>query len=170
MKTERYNQISRALHWVSAAVIIWASLSGFAITALASDSALRAVIAAFNVSLTTAFIPVFVWRMVHACRAPRPAALSVSRWQQRIARGMHAALYATTTVVLASGVLMMPNDISVFGWVTLPQVVDDPAWQLQFHRLHRLGCTLLGLMVTVHVAAVVAHHRAGRPVLARMRG
>jgi cytochrome b561 len=169
MNTERYDRLSRFLHWVSAAVIIWASLSGFYLATLEPAAALGAWLSWFNVSLTTAFTPVFVMRIIHAIRTSKPASLNVPRWQQRLAHLVHALLYAMTSVVLASGVLMMNHDISVFGLVTLPKPIADPDWNLYFYTMHRQSCAALFLLVLLHVAAVVRHMRAGRPVLARMR-
>jgi cytochrome b561 len=169
MNTQRYDRLSRSLHWASAGVIIWASLSGFYLAALDPASTLRAWLSWINVSLTTAFTPVFVVRLVHAIRTGKPGSLQVPRWQQRLARLVHALLYAMTSVVLASGVLMMNHSINVFGLVSLPNPVADPAWNGYFHTLHRQSCAALFFLVVLHVAAVIRHTAAGRPVLARMR-
>ena len=103
MNTARYDRLSRYLHWASAAVIIWASLTGFYLATLEPASNLRAWLSWFNVSLTTAFTPIFVARIIHATRTRKPASLDVPRWQQRLAHLVHALLYAMTSVVLASG-------------------------------------------------------------------
>ena len=169
MNTARYDRLSRYLHWASAAVIIWASLTGFYLATLEPASNLRAWLSWFNVSLTTAFTPIFVARIIHATRTRKPASLDVPRWQQRLAHLVHALLYAMTSVVLASGVLMMDHDISLFGLITLPNAIADPDWNRYFHALHRQSCAALSLLVMLHVAAVIRHLRAGRPVLARMR-
>ena len=168
MNTEKYNRAARTLHWISAAVIIWASLAGACIGLLDKHSALRAWLAAFNVSLTTAFTPLFVLRVINAVRSGKPASLDVPPWQQRAAHLVHALLYALTLVALASGFLMMDHAIDVFGLVTLPNPVTDPDWNQSFYRVHRHSCAALFLFVMLHVAAVIRHQRAGRPVLARM--
>jgi cytochrome b561 len=168
MNTDKYNRVARTLHWISAAVIIWASVAGIFIGLLDKHSALRAWLAAFNVSLTTAFTPLFVLRVVNAVRSRKPVSLDVPRWQQHAAHFAHALLYALTSVALASGFLMMDHAIDVFGLVTLPNPVNDPDWNRYFYWLHRHSCAALFLLVMLHVAAVVRHERAGRPVLARM--
>ena len=119
MSTEKYNRTARLLHWISAAVIIWASLAGMLVGILDKHSA-------------------------------------------------HALLYALTSIALASGFLMMDHGIGVFGLFTLANPLSDPDWNGVFYGVHRASCTALFLLVVVHVAAVVHHHRAGRPVLKRM--
>ena len=47
---------------------------------------LRAWLSWFNVSLTTAFIPVFVLRLANALRGGKPALRDVPPWQHSIAR------------------------------------------------------------------------------------
>jgi cytochrome b561 len=168
MNSNRYDRLSRYLHWASAAVIIWASLSGFYLATLEPGSVLRNWLSFFNVSLTTAFTPLFVIRVVHAVRTSKPASLEVPRWQQRVAHIVHAMLYALTSIVLASGILMMDHSINVFGLIMLPNPVTDARLNHHFYLMHRHSCAALFLFVSVHVAAVVRHQRAGRPVLARM--
>jgi cytochrome b561 len=168
MSTEKYNRAARLLHWISAAVIIWASLAGILVGILDKHSVVRAWLAGFNVSLTTAFTPLFVLRAVNALRSGKPASLDVPRWQQRAAHFAHALLYALTSIALASGFLMMDHGIDVFGLFTLANPLSDPDWNGVFYGVHRVSCTALFLLVVVHVAAVVHHHRAGRPVLERM--
>ena len=168
MDTQKYNRLARTLHWVSAAVIIWASVAGIFIGLLDKQASMRAWLAAFNVSLTTAFTPLFVLRLINAVRSGKPASLDVPRWQQQTAHLVHALLYALTAVALASGFLMMEHAIDVFGLLTLPNPISDPDWNHYFYRIHRHSCAALFLLVMLHVAAVVRHQRAGRPVLARM--
>lgn len=168
MSAQKYTATGRILHWISAAVIIWATLSGFVLASLPDNSTLRPVLSSFNVSLTTAFVPVFLFRLAYVCRARRPARLPQPMRQQRLATAAHALLYALTTIVLASGIMMMDHAVDVFGLVQLPNPVTDPIWNRRFYLAHRTSCITLFLLILLHVAAVVRHHRAGRPILTRM--
>jgi len=168
MKTETYGRLARYLHWASAGVIIWASISGFYLATLNADSVLRGWLSWFNVSLTTTFTPLFVVRVINAMCTAKPAPVAVPLWQQRAARYVHTLLYAVTSVVLASGILMMNHDINLFGVAMIPNLLGDPPWNERFYIVHRLSCAVLFVLVAAHVAAVVRHHRAGRAVLARM--
>ncbi|MFQ5983824.1 MAG: cytochrome b [Woeseiaceae bacterium] len=90
------------------------------------------------------------------------------RVQQIVAKTAHVLLYAVTSTVLASGLLMMHHDISLFNLVSIPNPLTDNYWNGVFYGVHRYSCMLLFLLVSLHVAAVIRHHRAGRKVLARM--
>ncbi len=164
---DKYSHLARVLHWASAAVVLWATLTGV-YAAVWADAELRDLIAFVNVSLTTLLIPVFALRVGHRLMSRKPAALAVSGIERRAAAIGHFALYALTAVVLASGVLMMERDIEVFGWVSFERPIADPAVNLAFGLVHRATTGLLSLMVLIHVAAVVRHHRRGIQVLARM--
>jgi len=168
MKTARYSRTARILHWISAFIIIWATLTGFFLATLAPGSELRALLSSLNISLTTSFLPLFLIRLVYAGRSKKPAGLDVSARQQSAAQAAHVGLYALTTTVLMSGILMMNHDISVFGLVKLPHLVTNDSWNAAFYTLHRYSCMTLFLLVSLHVAAVVRHHRQGRKIMARM--
>ena len=143
-------------------------MSGFWLATLDSDSAVRGWLSWFNVSLTTVFTPVFALRLVHTVRSPRPAGLDVPTRQRKAAHTVHTLLYALTSVVLLSGILMMDHDINVFSLVTIPNPLQEPGWNRFFHGIHRHSCAALFVLVLLHVGAVVRHHRAGRAVLLRM--
>lgn len=168
MKSDKYSRLARILHWISAAVIIWATVTGFFMAALQPESALRAFLSSLNVSLTTLFLPVFFLRMANAALSKGPAELPVPKSQRRAASLMHVSLYATTTIVLLSGVLMMNHDIAVFGLVRLPNPLTDQYWNGLFYGLHRWSCATLALLVIAHVCAVIHHHRRGRRIMSRM--
>jgi cytochrome b561 len=166
--TQTYDRTARWLHWLSALVILWAMASGMTIAAVELEPGLKAVITSFNVSLTTCFIPFFVWRLVHALRTPKPVNTAVSARNRRHADIAHWLLYVLVAVVLLSGVLMMEHESHLFGLVTLPNLVSDPAINDFFATVHTQACRLLAILVMVHIAAVIRHHLAGRRVLARM--
>ncbi len=168
MKTRKYSPLSRILHWISAAVIIWATLSGFFLATLTAESPIRGFLSSFNISLTTAFLPIFLFRLGYAIASKKPEKLSVPAWQQQAAAAAHALLYALTSVVLVSGVLMMDQPIAVFGLFEIPNPIRDTTWNGRFYIAHRMACATLFLMIAAHGAAVISHHRAGRRVLARM--
>ncbi len=164
----KYSSIARALHWISALVIIWALASGMTMASGLLEPEIRAAIANFNVAITTVFTPVFLFRIAHALVMSRPAPLPVPAQMRRAARLGHAALYAVTSVVLVSGVLMMERPIDLFGLMALPRVPIDHSWAEAFGQLHRHSCVGLLLLLAIHVGAVMRHERAGVRVLKRM--
>ena len=168
METIKYNRTARFLHWISAAVIIWATLAGFFMATLEPQSATRGFLSWLNVSVTTLFTPVFVFRVAYASHKRKPMFLQMPAWQQTVAGAVHRLLYILTGIVLASGLLMMQHKISGFGIAMLPNPLNSAYWNAFFYDLHRYSCMALFLLVSLHVAAVIRHQRAGRNVLSRM--
>lgn len=165
MKPAHYTFTQVSLHWLSAAFILWALVMGFSVMLLDVSSAFKATIAGLNVSLSILFIPVFAlrtWLRLRHLRAHghRPG--------ERLAGVIHNVIYAVTALVLLTGVLMMDRPIQVFSWVTLPQPILDPVWDHRFHTLHAACNALLGMLVALHVLAVVKHEAVGKRVLRRM--
>ncbi|CAK9886650.1 MAG: hypothetical protein XXXJIFNMEKO3_03095 [Candidatus Erwinia impunctatus] len=56
----KYSWQQVVLHWLSAIIIIWATISGFMIFFLQPAQEIKDIIGFFNVSLTTVFIPFFI--------------------------------------------------------------------------------------------------------------
>lgn len=168
MTVSKYSLIARAFHWISAAVTIWATLTGFFLATLDPASKLRAFLSYLNVSLTTTFMPVFIFRATYAVESRRPRMIDMPKWQQAAARAGHLSLYVLTGTVLLSGLLMMTHDISLFNLASVPNPVSSPYWNGFFYDVHRYSCVTLFLLVGIHIAAVIRHQRSGRNVLARM--
>jgi len=162
-----YPRLAKWLHWVSAIVIIWATLSGFYLS-FSDSEAVKALIAHTNVSLTTLLIPVFLFRIAYRAVSQQPDHLLVSGHFPWLAHIAHLLLYALTLLVLVSGVIMMREPIAVFDWFVLPQPVKSAALNSDFKHIHSWMSRLLGCVVLIHIFAVIYHQRAGRQVLARM--
>jgi cytochrome b561 len=164
----KYSTTARLLHWLSALVVLWAMISGLAAGILPLDYSSKAALINLNVSLTTLFIPVFLYRMAYAAFSTKPRQLEGSSVVKKAAKVAHSLLYLLTLVVLLSGVLMMTRDISLFGLISLPNPLDHAYLNSKFALVHAYSCRLLGVLVLLHVVAVIRHQRAGRNALARM--
>lgn len=164
---ETYSHLARALHWVSAAVILWAAVTGFLAAVLAGPG-LAAAIGAINVSVTTLFIPVFAVRVIWRLFARTPELHGVSRIEHYAARVGHGLLYVLTTTVLLSGVLMIDTDIAVFDWFSLRRPVTHAVVNAISADVHHTASVLLALAIGLHVVAVIRHECRGIPVLRRM--
>ncbi|WP_213875592.1 cytochrome b/b6 domain-containing protein [Pseudomonas sp. dw_358] len=165
MSAGRYSPVRIALHWLSAAFILWALIMGAYAGTLAEDAPLRTGVAALNVSLATLFIPLFAWRLWLRLRAERQAPKTLA---EHAAHWAHNLLYLLTGAVLVTGVLMMNRPIRVFDWLTLPQPLHDPALLHRLMQVHAGSCAVLGALVLLHVLAVIKHEASGRRVLRRM--
>ena len=156
------------LHWVSAWVIIWGTLSGFGVKLLPNGQPVRVFVEQLNPQVTTLFIPLFMWRTWIYLQS-RPWQLHPDGVLQRGQGMLYLAFYLTINVVLLTGVLMMDHSIRLLGMLPMPQLVFDPDWLAVLSRMHRDFCVLLGGLMVLHLALVVLQQRAGRNVMGRMR-
>ncbi|TCV69146.1 cytochrome b [Pseudomonas fluorescens] len=162
-----YSRRRVLLHWLSAVIILWALASGFYVAFNPVSASTQQWVGSFNVSLTTLFIPFFVWRTwLFVCeREAHGTALSLNR---RLALAVHALIYLVIGVVLVTGVLMMKSPISVFGLVRFPQPLADPTLIERANTIHALSCMVLSMLVALHLCAVLWHEFSGRRVVRRM--
>ncbi|MFJ3482624.1 cytochrome b [Pseudomonas sp. NPDC090202] len=163
-----YSRSRIVLHWLSAAIILWATFSGFGVVLLDPQDPIRQWVESFNPQLTSLFIPFFAWRLWLAIRATPPREHSSA--QQRLANAAHKAIYAAVSGVLITGVLMMSHPVTLLALIPLPQLVHSKMALLELHELHHLLCAALAGLVALHLAAVVMHQVRGKSVLGRMIG
>lgn len=164
----KYSKPRVFLHWLSAIVIIWATLSGFWVGLANPSQAIKNWVGFFNVSLTTLFIPFFVIRLFYAFLSAKPKDELLTKKEEKLAAIGHVALYAAITVVMVTGVLMMERPINVFNWFSIPQPLTIPQLTSLFNKIHVISCAVLGILVAGHILAVVKHHWQGKALLRRM--
>jgi cytochrome b561 len=163
----RYSKTRIVLHWLSAAVILWATFSGFGVALLEQNDPFRQWVESFNPQLTSLFIPFFAWRLWLAFNAPRhPVTHNV---QARLASAAHKAIYAAVAGVLITGVLMMSHPVTLLALIPMPQLIHSPVALLELHEVHHALCAVLAGLVALHLAAVALHQVRGKSVLRRMR-
>ncbi|VVN38391.1 hypothetical protein PS662_05307 [Pseudomonas fluorescens] len=156
------------LHWLSAAVIVWTLASGFFVAWVDVPARAGEWVAFVNVSLTTVFIPFFVWRLFLFVAHARHTRLSRLSLMEKLALCAHTLIYLTVTVVLVTGVLMMDRPIDVFGVVEMAQPLSDSALIALFVTIHVWSCLVLSLLILMHVGAVIFHELCGHRLLRRM--
>lgn len=83
------------LHWLSAAIILWATFSGFGVVLLDTKDPFRQWVESFNPQITSLFIPFFAWRLWLAIKSPPARERSTA--QQRVASAAHKAIYAAVS-------------------------------------------------------------------------
>lgn len=165
----KYHPLRVWLHWISAAVILWALFSGFYAAYATTSSELKAIIGYINVSLTTLFVPVFTLRIICAFLLASPDDMPASgKVQQQLAKGMHFIIYLVTSVVMVTGILMMERDIPVFEWFTLPRPIKNDVITFRFKLIHISSCVLLSFILCGHIFAVLSHMMKGNKIMSRM--
>lgn len=166
---KNYTRQQIFLHWFSAIIIIWGTISGFYVALFDHAIAHKPWVGFVNVSLTTLFIPFFIVRIWYAFRHGKPNDSLLTTRESKMAAIGHLLLYINITVVLISGVLMMERPINIFNFFTLPQPLPQGALTAAFNTAHIISCTTLALLVAGHILAVVKHQMAGKALLSRMR-
>jgi cytochrome b561 len=169
----RYTPLAVTLHWLMAALIFVTVPLGFYMQGLPlSPDKLQLYSFHKWIGITLLALAMLRagWRLTHA---PPPLPAVVPRWQRRVSAGVHGAFYVLLFCVPLSGWLMSSAkgfQTVWFGVLPLPDLVDkNRELGETLALLHQtLNFALLGL-VSVHVAAVVQHHRReGLPFLQRM--
>lgn len=163
-----YGRVRIILHWLSAIVILWALATGFSASFFSKHSPFRTAIDAINPQAATLLIPFFVWRLGLYLAAKPWAGWAEAGLQARCASFAHAALYAVITLVLVSGVVMMPEPWMFLGLMPMPVLLHTPAALAAAFQFHEVSCLLLLMLVGLHLAAVAWHLCQGHAVLRRM--
>lgn len=171
----RYDPRTRALHWITAIVVLclWGgahAIDWFPKGQLRVDArSVHIVGGLLLVGLTGYRI---VWRRTRGVRIAHDAS-----WTDRLASATHVALYALIAITLALGVsnAWVRGD-SLFGLAKIPPFGSfDPthrhAVSEQIVGWHELGANLILILAAGHAAVAAIHHFVLRDsVLRRMLG
>jgi cytochrome b561 len=183
--SETWGSVTRALHWLSAIVIIGLLTHGWWMTHLAvrgpgrqwhySTHALIAIYFALLLALR------IVWRL--GDKTPRAPASS-QRWEVGASHAAHLALYLLLIAMVVTGYLMwssLPNrvdparaamwDLSWFGFIKVPTLHAVPTRDVTkyWESWHELISHFLQALVVLHIAAAFWHRYYKRDtVLQRM--
>ena len=166
MREARYTRTAIAFHWLMAVVLVGLFCLGTYMHELPlSPEKLRlyawhkwAGISAFLLALSR-----LGWLLAH-----RPPAwpVSVPRWQEVLARGVHLLLYVLMLAIPLSGWLMSSAKgfpTIYLGILPLPDLVQkDRELADLLQRLHFVLNLCLAALVVVHVAAVLKHRLLDR--------
>lgn len=63
---------------------------------------------------------------------------------------------------------MMDRDIPIFGFFSIPSVIDNAALLEGFASIHDVACLGLTLLLVLHIAAVIKYQWLGQSVIKRM--
>ncbi|HCV64486.1 MAG TPA: cytochrome B [Serratia sp.] len=165
----RYDRFSRILHWVLAVGIIYAGLVGYGLHFI-SDPQVFSFFSELNMSLATVMtllmIVRFTWRFF---RPAVPYGEHIQGNKKGLVILLHEVFYLIIFVVLISGFLMLKDGYSLFGMLPIPQPLHNLEVNLFFFTVHRYSCMALGLMLLMHVAAVIKHQLIDKKnILSRM--
>lgn len=170
---QTYTRTAIALHWLVALLILVAFPLGLVMHELAL-SPLKLKLYAWHKWLgVTVFAFALIrvlWRITHA---PPPEPEAMPAWQKLAARLAHGALYALILLIPLTGWLMSSAkgfQTVYLGVLPLPDLLtkSESLGEL-LEEVHEQLNHLLLILVIVHTAAAVKHHRVDKDdVLARM--
>lgn len=154
---DRYDLLTRTLHWIFAIGILYATAVGYALHLIPAGPA-HDFLSRLNMSLATALILLYPlrawWRFARRDPAP-PAGLDPAQF--RLARRVQTALYLAILAVSVSGYLMVPDGYRFFGLVTIPTPFAKGPTTEAFLLLHRISCGILTGLVGLHLLGVLVH-------------
>lgn len=168
-KPIKFKLTAKVLHWLSATVILWATISGLFLAFVELAPHTKNQILDFNLSVTTVFIPFFIWRILNSFKTDKPSYDDAFSTQDiKLADYMHKLLYLLVSLVLLTGVLMLEKDFQIFKMGHFTHIVDDQNTLDLFKLIHHYSSYILATCIVLHVLAVVKHEYKGLPVLRSM--
>ncbi len=170
----RYGPAQRALHWLTAALVV--ALIALALGSQAIGEARPAfaeTLTQTHMSIGALVFAITLARIALRCvrPAPRLADATPEPWTAVAARA-HAALYALLLVTTLAGYLKLAAlgfEVRLFGVLSLPALAPDPPLAQAARAVHAVAAYALATLALGH-AAVAVFHRAlfGAPALHRM--
>lgn len=166
---QRYDGLSRFLHWTIALGIIYTMIVGYSLHFISNEGT-YAFLSTMNMSVATLvgalMIVRYVWRFF---RPAVPFDDHVTATQKSTIRMAHDLFYIIIFLVLISGFLMVHHGFQLFFLIDVPRIVTVDAVNDFFFMVHRASCIALALMLGLHLAAVVKHQLMDKyPILSRM--
>lgn len=177
----RYSAVARALHWVTAALVVGLLLSGPVMTRLPltyadEKLALYDLHKSFGILVLLLTALRVGWRLANR---PPPLPATMPGWQRGAARATHLVFYVLLIVMPLSGWIMVSASpwatptlvLGLVEWPRLPvSLLGEPIpLQDAATRLHRFAGYSFALLASLHVAAALKHHWIDRDdVLVRM--
>lgn len=171
---ERYTYTAMLFHWLIALLVVAAFTLGLVMTDIPGLTPTKLRYFSWHkwIGVTVLSLAVLrvLWRLFHA--SP-PYPVSMARWQQRVANGLHLLLYVLIFAVPLSGYfysLASGVPVVYLGLVELPVLIGpDPELKPVLKAVHYWLNMLLAGSVGVHVAAALKHQFIDRDgVLRRM--
>ena len=157
-----YTAPARALHWITAALILFMIPTGF-MAANEWGGSLQDSLYDLHKSVGALILSIVMVRLVYRWRhPPLPLPADVPPLQRLTAETTHWALYALLVLQPLIGWIATsayPAPVPLFGWGTLPPIWPaDRALSEQLFSVHQLVGIAIACLVTAHIAGALYHH------------
>jgi cytochrome b561 len=168
-----YTGIARALHWLTAGLLVLSFTLGFSMTTWVADEDKIRVYGWHEwVGVTVFGLTVLrlLWRLRHP---PPPLPPDVGRTERLVAGLVYAAFYLMLFVQPILGWMTSTAfgfPVVYLGLVPLPNILaEDRALAERLAEIHELAAFVLLGLIVLHVAGVLFHHLIRRDaILSRM--
>ena len=158
----RFDALTIAMHWTSAALVLFLLASGWAMTRLDALPLMLDLLlyhrSAGALIWGLTFLR-FAWRRSLAMFPPFPADMwRITKWA---AQANEYALYALLFLQPLTGllqVMLRGHPFQLFDWTMPALLTRDMAFADQVYALHQMGALALAGLVGVHAAAALGHH------------
>lgn len=162
----RYDGVSIAFHWLTAALVLAAWLIGQTYKWFPRGGAARGLTVSAHLSVGVAVLLVVLlrlgWRGLFGRTPPAPE----SGWMAALAHLTHAALYGLILLVVGLGIglaWLKGESVPLFGLFAVPGPFGaDRALARTVYGLHSLAANSLGVVAAGHALAALWHHYFGR--------
>ncbi len=168
-----YNPVFRTVHWLMALLIFCALALGVWMTQLPRGP-FRGDLYFIHKSIGVAVLALIVIRIVmRLVLGEPPYAFELGRLTHFASRAGHLLLYVLMIALPVSGYVLSNgggHEVSFFGLFTLPNLIgDNKSLSEQASQAHEFFAWTIGVVLAVHLLAVVWHARIKRDtVLKRM--
>jgi cytochrome b561 len=158
--SQGYGIVSRLFHWLMAVAIFAMFGLGMWMVKLDYYSPYYNAAPDFHRSLGIVLLialPVrWLWRVVN----PKPADDELSPLEQKASFAVHWGFYVLLLALMVSGYLITTPDgrpIDVFGWFSVPSLVQLRGLESQAGRVHRILAYATIALAVVHTLAALKH-------------
>jgi cytochrome b561 len=174
IRTPAYTPIARALHWITAVLVLGLISVGIIMSQLLDSGPLQDRLYNLHRSTGVLILPLAIVRLLYRfSNPPLPLIDEIPAFQRFAAESMHWGLYLVLIVQplvgwAATSAYRAP--IVVFGLFELPPILaQNQALSEQLFAVHRVLGILMAVMVCAHAGAALYHHFIRRDrVLMRM--
>ena len=157
-----YTVTARALHWITAALILFMLPAGF-MAAHEWGGPLQDALYDLHKSFGALIIPIIVFRLIYRwVHPPLPLPEDIPLVQRVAAGATHWALYALLIAQPIVGWIATsayPASVPFFWKITLPSIwTEDRALSDQLFSIHELIGIAIAALLAAHIAGALYHH------------
>ena len=162
--SDGYGGVSLFLHWITVALVLIAWTTGTFDDLLPKGSGRASAMFVHNSAGLTILLALalrLLWRLVDPPPPAEPTMLG--KWLDRAGMLAHYALYAMLLAALTAGIALQfarGNALNVFGLFEIPSPwLADRTLSRPIKGAHELFANGLIVLVGIHAAAALVHHR-----------